>query len=61
MRSLVDEKGKLSEMEEQKVLQWTMGPAISAEQEEADSFYFFAKRVIDLTIVTLSMLMPKMA
>lgn len=63
MRSLVDEKGKLSEMEEQKVLQWTMGPAISAEQEEADSFYFFAKRVIDLTIVTLSMvfLLPLMA
>ena len=63
MNTLVDHKGNLTEMEEQKVLQWTMGPAIGAKQAEADSFYFAAKRVMDLIIVTLSMvfLLPLMA
>lgn len=57
------DKGKLSEMEEQKVLQWTMGPTISAKQEDADALYFFAKRVMDLVIVALSMvfLLPLLA
>lgn len=63
MDSLVDNKRKLSPMEEQKILQWTMGPALNAKQEEADSLYFAAKRVMDLIIVTLSMvfLLPLMA
>ncbi len=57
------DKGKLSEMEEQKVLQWTMGPTISAKREDADAYYFFAKRVMDLAIVALSMifLLPLLA
>lgn len=57
------DKGKLSEMEEQKVLQWTMGPTISAKREDADALYFFAKRVMDLVIVALSMvfLLPLLA
>lgn len=54
MSSLAD-KRKLSEMEEQKVLQWTMGPAIGAGQESTTSTYFIAKRVVDLLVVTLSM------
>ncbi len=62
MNSLTD-KRKLSEMEEQKVLQWSMGPAIGAQQESADSTYFVAKRVMDLVVVALSMvfLLPLMA
>jgi lipopolysaccharide/colanic/teichoic acid biosynthesis glycosyltransferase len=62
MSSLANER-KLSEMEEQKVLQWTMGPAIRAKQEGADATYFFAKRVMDLIIVVLSMvfLLPLLA
>ena len=62
MSSLANER-KLSEMEEQKVLQWTMGPAISAKQEGADATYFLAKRVMDLIIVVLSMvfLLPLLA
>ena len=63
MNNLQDEDGTLKEMEEQKVLQWTMGPAISSEREGADSFYFVAKRIMDLAIVVLSMvfLLPLMA
>jgi lipopolysaccharide/colanic/teichoic acid biosynthesis glycosyltransferase len=62
MGSLAHER-KLSEMEEQKVLQWTMGPAIRAKQEGADATYFLAKRVMDLIIVVLSMvfLLPLLA
>ena len=62
MSSLANER-KLSEMEEQKVLQWTMGPAISAKQEGADATYFLAKRVMDFIIVVLSMvfLLPLLA
>jgi lipopolysaccharide/colanic/teichoic acid biosynthesis glycosyltransferase len=53
----------LSEMEEQKVLQLSIGPAIGARQEGADAIYFVAKRVVDLIIVALSMvfLLPLMA
>ncbi len=63
MNTLAGDKRKLTEMEEQKVLQWTMGPALSAKQEEADTLYFVAKRVMDLAIVALSMvfLLPLMA
>ncbi|CUS03417.2 Undecaprenyl-phosphate galactose phosphotransferase [Candidatus Promineifilum breve] len=62
MSGLANER-KLSEMEEQKVLQWTMGPAISAKQEGADATYFLAKRVMDFIIVILSMvfLLPLLA
>jgi len=54
---------KLSEMEEQKVLQWSVGPAIGAQQDSTDALYFVAKRVMDLTVVTLSLvfLLPLMA
>jgi lipopolysaccharide/colanic/teichoic acid biosynthesis glycosyltransferase len=50
-------------MEEQKVLQWSIGPAIGTRQEGADTVYFVAKRVMDLIIVALSMvfLLPLMA
>jgi lipopolysaccharide/colanic/teichoic acid biosynthesis glycosyltransferase len=50
-------------MEEQKVLQWSMGPAIGAQQESADSTYFAVKRVVDVITVALSMffLLPLMA
>lgn len=63
MNSLLEEDRKLNEMEEQKALQWTMGPAISSKQEGADSIYFVAKRIVDLAIVVLSMvfLLPLMA
>ncbi len=63
MNTLAGDKRKLTEMEEQKVLHWTMGPAISAKQEGADTLYFVAKRVMDLAIVALSMvfLLPLMA
>ncbi len=56
-------KRKLSEMEEQKVLQWSMGPAIGARQEGADALYFTAKRIVDVTVVALSMvfLVPLLA
>ena len=57
-------KRKFSEMEEQKVLQWSMGPTIRAQQEEAaDATYFIIKRVLDLVIVVLSMvfLLPLLA
>ncbi len=63
MNNLLDEDRKLIEMEENKALQWSMGPAISSGQEGADSFYFVAKRIMDLVIVALSMvfLLPLMA
>jgi len=63
MNNLLDEDRNLKEMEEQKALQWSMGPAISSGQEGADSFYFVAKRIMDLVIVALSMvfLLPLMA
>lgn len=63
MNNLQDKDGALKEMEEQKALQWTMGPAISSEREGADSFYFAVKRIMDLVIVVLSMvfLLPLMA
>ena len=50
-------------MEEQKVLQWSMGPAIGARQEGADALYFTAKRIVDVTVVALSMvfLVPLLA
>ena len=50
-------------MEEQKALQWSIGPAIGAHQDGADGLYFLAKRVVDLTVVTLSLvfLLPLMA
>ena len=53
----------VSEMEDQKVLQWSMGPAIGARQEGADALYFTAKRLVDLTVVALSMvfLVPLLA
>ncbi len=51
----MDER-KLSEMEEQKVLQWSMGPAIDAREADAQSMYFVAKRAMDLIVVTLSMI-----
>lgn len=63
MNGLTD-KRKFSEMEEQKVLQWSMGPTIRAQQEEgADATYFIAKRALDLVVVVLSMvfLLPLMA
>ena len=62
MNSLTS-KRKLSEMEEQKVLQWSMGPAIGARQEGADALYFTAKRIVDVTVVALSMvfLVPLLA
>jgi len=54
---------KLSEMEEQKVLQWSDGPAIGARQDATDATYFVAKRVMDLIVVTLSLvfLVPLLA
>jgi len=55
MSDLLDER-KLSEMEERKLLHWTMGPAIGARKDEANSMYFAAKRIMDLFIVTLSMI-----
>jgi len=62
MSKQLDER-KLSEMEEQKILQWTIGPAIGARQADTNSMYFAAKRVMDLVIVALSMifLLPLMA
>ena len=50
-------------MEEQKVLQWSVGPAIGAQQDGADAMYFIAKRVMDLTIVAFSLvfLLPLLA
>ncbi len=62
MDNLLDEDRKLKEMEEQKALQWTMGPAINSRQEGTASFYLVAKRVMDLAIVVLSMvfLLPLM-
>lgn len=49
-------------MEEQKVLQWSIGPSI-AQQNNVSSTYFIAKRVMDLVVVSLSMifLLPLMA
>lgn len=49
-------------MEEQKVLQWSIGPSI-AQRNNTSSTYFIAKRAMDLVIVTLSMifLLPLMA
>lgn len=63
MNGLVDNEREINQMEEQKLLHWTMGPALSTKQEEADTLYFAAKRVMDLTIVTLSMvfLLPLLA
>lgn len=56
-------KRKLSDMEEQKVLQWTTGRAIGAQQDGADGVYFWAKRAMDVTIVALSLvfLLPLLA
>jgi lipopolysaccharide/colanic/teichoic acid biosynthesis glycosyltransferase len=56
-------KRKLSDMEEQKILQWSSGRAIGAQQDGADSTYFWTKRVVDVTIVALSLvfLLPLMA
>ena len=50
-------------MEDQKVLQWSVGPAIGAQQDGADAMYFIAKRVMDLTIVAFSLvfLLPLLA
>jgi len=50
-------------MEEQKVLQWTTGRAIGAQQDSADGTYFWAKRAMDVTVVALSLvfLLPLMA
>lgn len=50
-------------MEEQKVLQWTTGRAIGAQQDGADGVYFWAKRAMDVTIVALSLvfLLPLLA
>ncbi|HEY1408503.1 MAG TPA: sugar transferase [Promineifilum sp.] len=50
-------------MEEQKVLQWSMGPSIAAQERDEDSTYFAVKRVFDLAVVVLSMvfLLPLMA
>jgi lipopolysaccharide/colanic/teichoic acid biosynthesis glycosyltransferase len=50
-------------MEEQNALQWTVGPALRARQEGADAIYFLAKRVVDVIIVSLSMvfLLPLIA
>lgn len=62
MTSLPDNR-ELIEMEEQKTLQWTIGPAINARHDEAASIYFLAKRVVDVVIVSLSMvfLLPLIA
>ena len=56
-------KRKLIEMEEQEVLQWSVGPAIGAHQEATDELYFVAKRAMDLLVVVLSLvfLLPLMA
>ena len=50
-------------MEEQEVLQWSVGPAIGTHQDAADELYFIAKRVMDLVVVSLSLvfLLPLMA
>jgi lipopolysaccharide/colanic/teichoic acid biosynthesis glycosyltransferase len=62
MTSLPDNR-ELSEMEEQKSLPWSIGPAIGAQQDGADSLYFLAKRVVDVAVVSLSMvfLLPLIA
>lgn len=54
---------KPDEMEEQKVMQWSTGPAIRSQQVDTDTVYFIAKRMMDLIVVTLSMifLLPLMA
>jgi lipopolysaccharide/colanic/teichoic acid biosynthesis glycosyltransferase len=54
MTSLPDNR-ELSEMEEHKTLQWSIGPALGAQQDGADSPYFLAKRVVDVVAVSLSM------
>lgn len=50
-------------MEEQKTLQWSVGPAIGAHQDTTNEFYFVAKRAMDLIVVVLSLvfLLPLMA
>lgn len=49
-------------MDEHEVLQWSVGPSI-AQQNNAERTYFIAKRVMDLVVVTFSMLflLPLMA
>lgn len=50
-------------MEDQRVLQWSDGPAIRTQDQGSDSLYFFAKRTMDVVIVAFSLvfLLPLMA
>lgn len=50
-------------MEEQKIIQLPVGSAVSAQQDTTKSMYFAIKRIVDLVVVTLSMifLLPLMA
>jgi lipopolysaccharide/colanic/teichoic acid biosynthesis glycosyltransferase len=61
--SSLTDNGNVSEMEDQKLLQWSIGPAIETTRQGADSLYFTAKRVMDVIVVALSMvfLLPLMA
>jgi len=55
-------KEETSAMEEQEILQWSIGPAIGAHQDATNELYFVAKRVMDLVVVVLSLvfLLPLM-
>jgi lipopolysaccharide/colanic/teichoic acid biosynthesis glycosyltransferase len=57
------ETRKLTEMDDQRVLHWSIGPAIGKKAEEADGLYFAAKRVMDFSVVLFSLLflLPLMA
>ena len=44
---------KLSGMEEQKVLQWSMGPSIEAQERDEESTYFEVKRVFEMAVVVM--------
>lgn len=50
-------------MEERSVLQWSVGPAIRTQEQQAADLYFAAKRLMDLTVVFFSLvfLLPLLA
>jgi lipopolysaccharide/colanic/teichoic acid biosynthesis glycosyltransferase len=57
------ETRKLDKMEEESVLQWSVGPAIQTQEQQAADLYFAAKRLMDLAVVVFSLvfLLPLLA
>lgn len=54
---------KLDKMEENRVLQWSVGPAIRTQEQPGTDLYFPVKRIFDLTVVIFSLvfLLPLLA